>query len=143
VVPVEEAVPSAVAEPMAAFAECRVQLVNGRVTQLVENLQDQHRLSLDAARTSTTTQRTMPDIVLLTLELSPATDQSCADTKPRSRFTMAGALRHPFESPRPKIDRQSFRHVHRPPAPADISNQIPVNLSASRILSARLSPQLD
>jgi hypothetical protein len=104
----EEAPQRAVAEPVPALPECVAQLRDGRVPPLLQQLQDQARRRLDAARAAVAAQRAGQDLAALALQGPPAADAGGTDAEPLRRLPMGRALGDRRQNAYPKINRQSL-----------------------------------
>ena len=80
-----------------------------------------------------------PRIAKRAFKRTPADRARRADPETLGRLTARHPARNRFQNTKPKIKRKSFRHVRRPPAPADSLNQIRDALGIPEIQSVRIT----
>jgi hypothetical protein len=124
----EEALDRAEPKRVTACSQCTTQLVDGDVWRLLKQRVDQTRLGFDPPGPPVTAQSLRLRATLLARERPPAADAGRTHAKTRTSSPMAQTARNRRQNPNAKIKGQSFRHVCRPPDPADSMNQISADL---------------
>ena len=122
--PAEEPLERAVAEDVTVAGESRAKLLHGDVRRLFEKALDQRALRLDAGGAAISAERSRPGVALTALQRPPAAHARRPDAEAGGGLAVAGAVGDCLQDPGAKIEGKRFRHVRRPPSPADILNQI-------------------
>jgi hypothetical protein len=109
------------------------------IRRLIEKRKDQRRMGFDPAGATVAAQRFGTRIANRALKGSSADRARRADPEALGRLAAGHSARNRFQDTNPKIERKSFRHVRRPPAPADSLNQIRHALGIPKIQSVRIT----
>ena len=104
----------------------RLDLHEGDVRRLLDEREDQPGMRLDAARAAVSAERLRPRVALCALARAPADRARGAHSEAKRRLAARQPVADGGENPRPQIERKRFRHVCRPPAPADSLNQLKI-----------------
>jgi len=111
----EEALQRAMTEAVAKILQGPSKLGRGDVRCIAQEATDHSMLRLDPAGAAVATQRPGRNVALTPIQGPPTTDACGADTEPRRRGPMAGALGDRKQDTGSKIDGQGSRHGSRPP----------------------------
>jgi hypothetical protein len=72
---------------------------------------------------ASTRERAGTGVAVAAFERAPPAHARSTDAKARSGFPVAGPVGYGLQDPDAEIEGERFRHVRRPPYPADILNQ--------------------
>jgi len=111
----EEALDRAESEAEAASDEIAANLLNGGISVGAESRHHGVAMSFDAPRPPVAAQRLWPSVALLALSRPPAAHTGGANAKSFGSLAMGRPRMNRRQNPNPKIKRESFRHVCRPP----------------------------
>ena len=133
----EEAAQRAVAELKPHRDQAPAQFLGGEVGRRREFPKDRRLVRVDPPGPAVSAKSLRPRIALLAFAPAPPAHARRAHTEAFANLAMGETLPDRGQHTNPKIDRQSFRHACRPPAPADSLNHPNADRESPSIHSVR------